>query len=400
MRYVHVQREAGAPRSAFSLIEVLVSVVVLALGLLGLAAVFPTVVRQQRLASDGVEGASLERSVREWISNHDAMKAGVFPGAVPNQGVYAADERRGWTTLLGDAEWSDMVNTDNSNLPTFWSYQGQWVAPNISSSPAGGINIDPTTGDVVIGESPSYDDTHAAFFAGVPVPLIERLIPTPDLAGSVVPRFVFDFAARRIDVGVQRAANPTDAQFVNFASNDDQIEIAVFVRRIDSSIRVAQGSTLTKVLLGRSVGPNDRRVPVAADAANRPTNDGQGLPGSRNYSGILIANFALEDELTNQPSMRTNRIVLEPVTGLTQPNNVRAIVGLLEQVGQKFVAPDGTVHTVRGISDAVVGTSTVRSLLIDPALSEHVLELAQTDPTQLRMVVTPQVPAAVFVVRP
>lgn len=385
----------------FSLIEVLVSVVVLALGLLGLAAVFPTVVRQQRLASDGVEGASLERSVGEWVARHAALNARNASGSGLNANfLYDPRDRRGWSTLLGDPDWSNMVNEDSGQPPTFWSYQGEWVVPNVVAGGNfdGGINIEANTGNVMLGR-PGGAGLNA-FEGGVPIPLAERLIPTPDLAGTVVPRFVFDFAARRIDVGTQRAANPNDDTFVNFASNDDSIEVAVFVRRIDSSIRVPQGSSLTNVLLGRGVPALQRRVPVAADVANRPTNDGQGIATGLNYSGILIANFALEDVLTSQPTVRANRIVVQPVPGLTQPASVRSVVGLLEQVGQKFVAPDGTVHTVRAITQTRIGAASARSLVIEPELSARVVELATFDPTLLRMVVTPQVPAAVFVVRP
>lgn len=403
MKLAHVMntRVRLATLRGFSLIEVLVSVVVLALGLLGLAAVFPTVVRQQRLASDGVEGASLERSVRDWISNHAALNARIGGGAAPNgQQIYAATDRRGWTTLLGESDWSPMVNDNGSQLSTWWSYQGEWILPNTAGGNTVGVNINPTTGDAWIGQTPEFDANTNTFTAGVPIPLVQRLIPTPDLAAGVTPRFVFDFAARRIDVGLQRAANPFVQSFVNAASNDDEIEIAVFVRRIDSSIRVPQGSSLANVILGRNVTGPQRRVPVAADAAGRPTNDGQGLALGRNYSGMVLANFDLSDALAGQGFIRPNRIVFDPDAGVTQAADVVPVLGLLEQVGQKFVAPDGLVHTVRGVVDTTIAGQTVRTLVIEPALSQRVLELADADPDALRMVATPQVPAAVFVVRP
>lgn len=389
-------------RRAFSLIEVLVSVVVLALGLLGLAAVFPTVVRQQRLASDGVEGASLERSIREWVVNHAALNAPIPSTASPNQaGLYQVDDLRGWSTLTCDPEWSPVVNTNFSDDPTFWSYEGEWSVPSVlpPGSYAGGITIASATGDMMLG-NPAGSGV-AAFEGGVPIPLVERLIPSPDMDGSVTPRFVFDFAARRIDLGNQRAANGNNQNWVNVASQDDRVEVAVFVRRIDSSIRVPRGATLTQVILGRNVAAAERRVPVAADGVNRPTNDGFGMPTSLNYSGLVQANFALADVLAGEPTVRTNRIVVAPAAGVTQPDSVRAMVGLLEQVGQKLVAPDGTVHTVRAYVDSqFAGNVTARVLMIEPALSGRVLELAQADPSKLQMVASPQVPAAVVVVRP
>ena len=48
---------------AFTLVEVLLGIIILAVGLLGLASVFPLVVRQQREAQDTVVGVSAARAI-------------------------------------------------------------------------------------------------------------------------------------------------------------------------------------------------------------------------------------------------------------------------------------------------------------------------------------------------
>ena len=395
--------------AGFSLIEVLVSVVVLALGLLGLAAVFPTVIRQQRLASDGVEGKSLERSISELVLKNSLLNAPSVGG--PNQnGEYNVNDLRGWRTLTGDRTWSELINNNYSQPPTYWSYQGDWVVPNVITGTGfnGGINIVANTGDVVIG-APSAGGP-LIIEGGVPIPLSERLVPTPDLANGVVPRYVYDLAARRIDVGFQLVsaeAGGGSQFFRNIAINDDRVEVAVFVRRIDSGVRVPPGESLSNVLLGRGVTSAARRIPVAADGANRPTNDGYGNPAALNYSGIVLVRFEFADvALPTADPIRTNRILVSTAADQTGPSNVVAILGLMEQVGQKFVSADGKVHTVRAI-DTIQNenqgtglTELVKVLIIEPEISRQVLDLSSTQGDSFAMLATPQVPAAVFVLLP
>ena len=72
----------------FTLLEVLIGVLVLALALLGLAAVFPVVVRTQRIARDTVLGTAMLDAAETMLRNHELVTN-------PNQGV------RALTTQIG-----------------------------------------------------------------------------------------------------------------------------------------------------------------------------------------------------------------------------------------------------------------------------------------------------------
>ncbi len=58
-------------RRAFSLIEILIAVIILGLGLLGLAALFPVVIREQRIGTDNVLGVTVANSARAIVDGPD-----------------------------------------------------------------------------------------------------------------------------------------------------------------------------------------------------------------------------------------------------------------------------------------------------------------------------------------
>ena len=68
----HLMQTGGRGRQAlalaaagFTLIEVLISIIILALGLLGIGVVFPVVIRQQRISTDEVRGVVEARSAAD-----------------------------------------------------------------------------------------------------------------------------------------------------------------------------------------------------------------------------------------------------------------------------------------------------------------------------------------------
>src|SRR5690606_34784401 len=105
--------------------------------------------------------------------------------------------------------------------------------------------------------------------------------------------FVWDFIARRVDTGVpvarQRIGSPAE------------IEIAVFVRRIDMNIRLPSNRTLFDVLTDPTLPAGERRLPVAVDSNGVPTGNGTngsgGLPTQDAYAIPLTLLAEFDDHI-------------------------------------------------------------------------------------------------------
>ncbi len=358
--------------AGFSLVEVLISIFVLALGLLGVAAVFPAVVRQQRTATDAVQGISIQRSVEQLLLSHEKLRednARTDPTATQVIG-----KRRGWSTLAAD---------------TAFSPRGQWALANplggsVPSAP--GIGIDLATGTMAVGQpgGPEGDDQ-----SYVVIPVSDRLMPSP-FAGTADPRFVWDFVARRVAGGGAPRGTGVDR---TLRYNDDQIELAIFVRRIDVGIRTPVGRRLADVLTGRNgVTTEERRLPVTVDSNGLPRRDGRIVDGG-GYSPILRMPFTRVALPVGETGYDPTQIVPAPTGALT------AQVDNFNQIGQKFVDDVGVVHeVVEFVRDS--STNAVTALRIDPPLSADLLSGAAApngDASYLGMLFTPQVPASVSV---
>ncbi len=341
-------------RFGFTLIEVLIGLVVLGLGLLGLASVFPAVVYQQRTASDAIEGASITEGVKAYVRssstfNANALTTRSHQGAVRPPGILRALQR------LND-------------LPAFGE-DGLWVIPESGQGTFALAPIQDITlpGDMMLqarfltgynGTTPTYDDAEYS------LPLLDRLIPavaqTPRSPGSsqgeAEPRFVWDFMIRRVGTPNQ----PTEG---------DGLQTAIFVRRIDVGIRRPAGGSLVDVF--RPLDGTDRTlVPVAADN----TTGEASLNGIGDYSLILTAYIEL---IPGNNAIASFEL---PVNTLPQTQ-------ALAQVGQKFVGPSGQVHTVVSVDS----TSGVLSINVSPGVTLPAGE------TRYDVWFTPQVPVAVEV---
>jgi len=337
--------------NAFSLIEILISIVVLSLGLLGLAAVFPAVVRQQRLASDLVQGVSIERSAEQYIRSSKRLN----DSTVLRSSGGSATETAGWNMLTNDRQWSEYRT---------WELSASTISDSIN-----GTGMDLETGTMAMG-------------SGGPqalIPVAERLIPRPHSSAGD-PRFVWDFVTRRVLVGTISDQPQTEAEDLK----DDSVQVAVFVRRIDAGIRLGD-RTLSDLfaVLENPLPNNVSRVPVAADADGRPTSDGLGLGtgNSPNYSAISEIDFRYDDN---------GRNAIDVVT-FDSSENLSAFAA---QPGQKLIDQTGIIHDVLGyVEDDDDSTVSIR---LFPPLSPELLDLAD-DERYRTFIFTPQIPAGVRV---
>ena len=324
--------------AAFSLIEILIAVTVLALGLLGLGMVFPVVVRQQRVAQDSIQGLSAARSAAEYLR--------------ARQGAVDA-------LVLVGAQW----HGNNSTGPDGHSqgaFDGEWLV-NASGVGSTSFATDATTGIMTVGptSTPQY------------IGMFDRLSPAPFTSPSG-PQFVWDIALR--------------------SSAPGQVEVAVFTRRIDAGIRIPTGAgagissySLSHVLTGEGPnGPNTvpesaRRVPVAVDSkTGRPTLTGLDQTGKRNYS-LLRTIAPVPAGPQDSPSL------------LRLNATDAALLGQARQPGQKLVDNSGIVHTVARVSDDFNN-----AVLLERPLTDY--QRDQIVKGNVQFLMTPQVPAAVTVV--
>jgi len=339
----------------FSLIEVLVSVVVLSLGLLGLAAVFPAVIRQQRDVVESRTSDSARDSIRE-----------VFQRTSSSPGQTSLID---WSFLKLD----DFISLDGPITPcgqdlgysgeweTDWNWNGldngiaqgysQWGEMVVG----GGEHCQCLTDDV--GQAREFEKiqnflnppNQAARFDREPTLLrsYSRLMPQP--FSGVNPEYVWDFVPRKLPGGV--------------------LQVAVIVRRIDSGIGVPQGSDLSSVLVGDVSARRREVLPVAEDpATGRPSLNGRGV-----YSLIRQGTVVVDDGDPTQVIASGDEDARE----------------FISQIGQRLIGDDfnGTVQEV--VDRQVVGRDVV--LTLKPGYSESEAGQSKT------VLYTPQVAVHAFV---
>ncbi|MCW5775284.1 MAG: hypothetical protein KIS87_02410 [Phycisphaeraceae bacterium] len=365
----HIPRPAAA---AFSLVEVLIAVFVLALGLLGLGAVFPVVVREQRLATDATLGLGAMNSIKADLSARaDLLRFD------PTTGV----SQGGWVEWIKDV-------SQQSGLPL----SGPWgPRPGWASAP-----IDPASGVVTLGTGSN----------AVEIPVGARLFPAPHTEG-VDPRFVWDFAGVRVPRG-----DPADA-------SDDAVMVALFLRRIDPGIRLplipGQGRlslsrALTETASSLPNGVRDLRSPVAVRSTDgRPTFTGvddskQPNLDRRNYALPLVVELLDEFPGSGVYGVERDVIALKASTDSQR----RFYEQLLSQSGQRFVDVHGHVYRIVSVIPPPPGSMNIpMAFRIDPPVPNSVARLPEGESVKPRdispIVFLPQPPVVdpvVFVIEP
>lgn len=332
---------------AFTLVEVLIGVLILSLGLLGLAALFPAVLREQRIARDEIGGAAAVQAAKAYLSTHGVLNH-------PRQFVEG--------TPVGWYGWASRASSGyDQGLTWRVSLQTGGLATSFYDSGDGVLEIPLPT--------PAR------------IPVVQRLFPAGDW-NLVEPAYVWDIAAC-LARGVA-------------AGQGGPVRVAVFVRRIDPAIRVPEGTkplpdgrpyTLGDVLDQAVMlpSPNDRRLPVGVDASGLPTLDGtDGAGGITRYAVPLYADVS--GVIASRAGGPLDTLRLSSLPAAQQP--------LVAQIGQKLVDNFGTVYTVIGVPNP----AQMAEVRVEPLPSaEAVRSATSPSPARTQVVFTPQIPVAVSV---
>jgi prepilin-type N-terminal cleavage/methylation domain-containing protein len=378
---------AARSRGGFTLIEVLMGVLVLGLGLLGLAAVFPAVVLQQKAAADAVEGDVAATTAEAVLRGSEVFGSRVVvrpPGAtvvVPVLPVPAEADDNQFAEPDPDLEENDgefFGVFETMAIDENYSPEGAW---NLNTTTA--LTLDPNSGSLLL---ELHDVSSLDGATRRPeLPVTQRLVPavkrpengTNDAAWREIanrgdePRFVWDFVTRR-SASVQLFPAPAGDRELQ-ERRVDGVQAAIFVRRIDTGIR---GAGDAQPLSRRLSDPASNLVPVGETADGLAQNNGTGR-----YS---VIREAVADRTTNAREMDVTNIA---------PAALRSAIA---QVGQKFIV---------GGRDAEPGVYEVRSVRRVTTPGDRIilemdkaLPLSRTGDPDVTFLYTPQIPVAVRLV--
>lgn len=301
-------------RHGFSLIEVLIAVLVLAIGMLGLGAVFPAIIAEQRGSFEVIEGQNAAAAAAALITNREMVDF----------------------SFVDESFNKAQEDPDNT-------YEHVWVLPDFSPSAFAWSNTQLPETDIFTGLW-SYDFagrlvTDPNQFRQTQLPLAARLYPQP--YSGKEPKFVWDLAMRR-------------------EASGNRIQVAIFVRRIDARLRVPRGYSLSDVLTGSNGVPSGQLLPVAI-------NGNTGLPVADDGAGDKF--YAVPQTLAVE--VYDSHLDWLVFTDGRDPS-VDTSVGFATKVGQKLVDNTGVVRTVVEIpvvesGDPLAGEfSNKRVVRVDP----------------------------------
>lgn len=360
-------------KRAFSLVEVLIAILVLGLGMLGLGAVFPAVISEQRRSFDSISGESVARQVEALLRDKENGLVDLSPLRSPGFGrigVSIADDAVGRPVNVAAGPGYDYLWV----MDDFARIDGGATSPWASGSPVPGAG---GPGDLFDGMWRSDSRESAREFL---LPVSARLHPLP--SSGLDPAYVWDVVARRHPSG--------GTQF------------AVFVRRINDRIPVPQGRTLSDVLTGRNT---NRLLPFAVDTSTGRLVTPSASPPNPQAYPMPMSLEAYVDE--RQPSW----LVLRNAEGA----GIDTSVSFVRRVGQRLVDNTGVVRTVVGIPQPQRGepmaSEARRAVIVSPPFTRAEASNGQVAPPTIgdpeaqrrraawvrQVVFTPQTPVAVRV---
>ncbi len=393
----------------FTLIEILIAVIILALGLLGLGVVFPVVIREQKIAQDRISGTLAENNIR-------AMLAGMGNLNLPPQiddNDYAAGtltlDYTGWAAFKEDWHYYKALNSGAALRPdgrpnftnTFeLSRDGLWVTDwsDNRRAPSAGDEFRRSGNVQIVGADSSEAAVASEFppamlaefvakfgnagryqrrFSELSIPLSQRLDPAASPTDDT-PKYVWDFVVRR-----------------KLESDDPRaLQVAVFVRRVDPRLRPIPRPSATagnleipvrEQLLSTRLAAANQRLPLGEEVDGLPTLDGTDGSGGLRYSGVHAVRADFTADAVDPVFRKRDRIRLMPNSG--GPNDE----ALIRQIGQRVVDNLGNTYTVVGNDGEYIR--------VDPPVPTTVLNTA-ADPmleSIRQLAFTPQVPVTVFI---
>ncbi|MEO1007602.1 MAG: hypothetical protein AAFX79_03485 [Planctomycetota bacterium] len=379
---LHRRRRAVRVAVAFSLVEVLLAIFVLGLGLLGLGALIPGIIREQRIASDRSLGVIVANDARAYLRtradlNRLAIPPRVTSGSGLGTSMPAGDFDYGLGVWLRDPDWSRTYLWDALSIDKAL-YEDEGV-----------IRL----GDPVQGVDPAR------------IGLAERLYPGPS-SGLTGPQFVWDFVARRLPPveadGYALLADPTLPVLPTTIPGQARagVEIAVFVRRVDTGIRVQPGTTLFGTLLDANPV-----LPVGLSQGGGPTGTGADPSENEIYAVPLTLQAQFDPTRPGVLELEEDNTVRTGDPGGNVSEQQRLV--LAAQIGQQLVDNLGNVFVVDELLSLDANSAEVR---VRPAVPSWVpqsrVDTGASDPldertwSHIRQVVfVPQPPAAVLVFR-